>query len=225
MFQLIKEIGWKKFLIAGAKEIHRKVWREFIKRSYAQDYEDLIIDGLMGKNKGRYLEIGAYHPTRLSNTYRFYKKGWRGVTVEPNPNIKKLFERIRPKDKFINVGIGEKAGKMAYYEYLIPALNTFSEKQVKENLKGGYKVNKMIKVEILNIADLLKRDIDKKINLLSLDVEGWDMSILKNWDWRWRPKVICVETDKKGDIEKALIKQDYKLKYSTQYNSIFLSEN
>ena len=173
-----------------------------------------MMEKIINKKKGFYLEIGAYHPTRLSNTYRFYQKGWEGVVVEPNPEIKKIFEKIRPRDIFLNVGVGKSGGELKYYQYLIPALNTFSEKQVAENKLKSYKVYNVRKVKVLEIKEFLNKFVNKQIDFLSLDVEGWDKEILENWDWKFKPKVICVEEN----VPKI---KGYRLKFITRFNSIF----
>ena len=215
MFQIIKEVGIVNFIKAALSEIYRKIYLEKIVNSYSQNGEDIIVENLFDKEIGFYLEIGAYHPTRLSNTYRFYKNGWSGVVVEPNPELKKLFEKVRPKDKFINAGVGKKVGELDYYQYLIPALNTFSEKQVKENSLKNYKVYKVRKVKVLGIKELLKKYVNKQIDFLSLDVEGWDKEILEIWDWKFKPKVICVESQ---DI----LLKDYQLVERTKDNLIYM---
>lgn len=216
MFKIIKEVGWKKFLAAGFMELYRKIYLEFILGSYSQNGEDLIMEKLLPE-KGYYLEIGGYHPTRLSNTYRFYKKGWRGVVVEPNPEIKTLFTIKRPRDKFINFGVGNRNGVLKYYRYLIPALNTFSKKAVEENIH--FKVNQVNHIKVMAIKKFLNKYIHKNIDLLSLDVEGWDEKILTAWDWKYKPKVICVETDEAAEI---LFRQKYKLFKTTKFNKIYV---
>lgn len=218
MFQIIKEVGLIKFGEAALKEIYRKIYLEIFLGSYSQDEEDLIMEKILNKKKGCYLEIGAYHPSRLSNTYRFYRKGWRGIVIEPNPDVKHLFLKLRPKDKFLGMGVGKKSGKLKYYKYLIPALNTFSNKQVEENKLKSFKVNKIYKVKVIRIKELLKKYIKRPIDFLSLDVEGWDKEILDNWDWKYKPKVICVE-DEKLKIE------GYRLEARTKHNSIFVFKN
>lgn len=219
MFSIIKQVGIINFIKAGINELHRKIVREYINGSYAQDYEDLEIEKNMGKKIGYYVEIGAYHPTRISNTYRFYKKGWKGIVVEPNPNIKSLFEKIRSRDRFVNIGVGTKNGQIKYYMYDIPALNTFSKKQTEINRKNGFVYSETKNIEIVDIELFLKQNIDRSIDLLSLDVEGWDEKILNRWNWTFKPKVICVENP---DVKELLTNQGYKFKQQTRYNSIYV---
>jgi hypothetical protein len=55
--------------------------------SFAQAGEDLVIAGLMDMirvAKPTYLDVGAWEPIESNNTYLFYRKGGRGVLVEPN---------------------------------------------------------------------------------------------------------------------------------------------
>ena len=199
-------------MAAVVSEIYRVGYRQFVRGSYAQNYEDIIVDEILNKNVGTYLEIGAYHPTRLSNTYRFYKKGWRGVVVEPNPSAKKVFMEKRPDDRFMNVGVSESGDILDYYEFLIPALNTFSKEEAERQTMNGHKLIGIQKISTVKIDQLVDRNID----LLSLDTEGFDKIILYNWPWKkCRPKIICVED------EKVKIK-DYMLVMRTKYNSIFV---
>lgn len=223
MYRLIKEVGLGKFLKAGIAEIYRKIIREYMSNSYSQNWEDVEIDKLLNFPKeGFYIEIGAYDPKRLSNSYRFYKRGWRGVVVEPNPSVRKKFLRIRPRDVFINGGIGISNGHLNYYKYLIPALNTFSKKTVLENKKKGFKVDKIEKIKILAVEDFLNKYVDKKIDFLSIDTEGFDYQIIRSWDWKYRPKVICAEKDNDNKIERLLNKKGYRLAKETKYNLIFV---
>lgn len=198
-----------KIIKAFVLEIRR--WgRIMLLGSYSQYGEDLIVEKYL-KKKGKYLEIGAYHPTRLSNTYRFYKKGWRGVVVEPNPDIKESFANVRPKDTFLNVGISADGGLLNYYKFLIPAINTFSKEEAEKNINQGHKLQKIVKVKTIKVSDLVKTDID----FLSLDTEGFDEKILDNWPWDvCQPKLICTEAN--------ISLKGYKQVYRNKYNFIYL---
>jgi len=212
-FELIANYDISTLLKAGIFEIHRKIWRELIKGSYSQNYEDLIIDKYFGKKIGSYVEIGAYHPTRLSNTYLFYKKGWRGTVIEPNPEVRNKFTEIRSGDKFLSIGVADKNNYLKYYKFLIPALNTFSKKNINKN----HKIIGVENVEIKNVKDV----INKYYDYLSIDTEGFDKLILKNWPWKiCKPKIICVE----GETKSILTKIGYRVFAKTKDNTIFVFE-
>lgn len=218
-FELIRNYNLGFLISAATKEIKRKIWREMILNSYSQNYEDLIVEKFFDKKyRGKYLEIGAYHPTRLSNTYRFYKIGWRGTVVEPNPEVKNIFNKIRPKDKFINAGVSNINDSMNYYQFLIPALNTFSKEEAEKNIYNGHKLEKTVKIKTIKVDEI----IDENIDFLSIDTEGFDELILKNWPWKKsHPKVICIEDGSKK-IKYLLKRFGYLKKGKTKSNSFFL---
>jgi hypothetical protein len=61
---------------------------------YSQEGEDLIASRLFpNQSTGFYVDIGAHHPTRFSNTYLLYTKGWRGINIDPLPGSKELFDK------------------------------------------------------------------------------------------------------------------------------------
>ena len=61
----------------------------------------------------------------LSNTYKLYLKGWRGITIEPNPDMTPLFRRFRPGDLHLQIGIASEPGELTYYRSDDPHENTF----------------------------------------------------------------------------------------------------
>lgn len=215
---LIKNYSPIFLLNSLVSEAKRKIWQENILGSYSQNYEDLEIEKILKNRKsGRYLEIGAYHPKRLSNTYRFYKNGWTGVVIEPNPEIKGLFLKLRPKDQFLNIGISDKNGSLDYYQFIIPALNTLSKKEAENNQKNGHKLLKIRNIPTRKIEDI----VDENFDFISIDTEGFDAMILKGWPWsKFKPKVICVETDK-NTVNQILEEQGYLLVVRNQFNSIY----
>ena len=51
--------------------------------SFSQEGEDLLIDRMFdGQSVGFYVDVGAHHPTRFSNTYLLYLRGWRGINID-----------------------------------------------------------------------------------------------------------------------------------------------
>lgn len=212
---LIKNYSLSFLITAFFGELKRKLWREKVWGSFAQDYEDIEIEKILTNKTGRYLEIGAYHPTRLSNTYRLYMKGWTGVVIEPNPDVKNLFYKSRPRDKFINFGISDNGIKLKYYKFLIPALNTFSKTEANKSIGKGHNLVRKEMILTIKITDIVKENFD----LLSIDTEGFDAVILKTWPWaKFKPKVICVESD----VKRLLIDKGYILATTTKNNFIYV---
>src|SRR5437016_1307579 len=85
--------------------------------SYAQEGEDLVLARILETNtsSGFFVDIGAHHPTRFSNTYYFYRRGWRGINVDALPGTASLFQRMRPRDVTVECGVGVQAGVMTYF--------------------------------------------------------------------------------------------------------------
>lgn len=171
------------------------------KRSYAQCGEDLIMDFLLENRfhitRPSYLDIGAHDPVYLSNTYFFYKKGSRGVLVEPDPFLLKKLKTKRPRDTCLDVGVGT-AVEVACDFYIMDCrtLNTFSKNDAERyQAKDGHNIEKIISVPMLSVNKIIEENFNSAPNIISLDVEGLDVEILKTFDFnRFRPDIFCVET-------------------------------
>ena len=178
--------------------LHCLSWDEWQARSWSQEAEDLVLSRFFdGYKSGFYVEVGAHHPFRFSNTYLFYSKGWSGVCVDPLPGTLDGFKRWRPRDVALEVGIAESTGSMQYYMFNEPALNTFDKKLADERDGfGSYKIIETRAVPLLPLRDVLQRHLPngKVIEFLSVDVEGLDLAVLKSNDWeRYRPRVVVAE--------------------------------
>jgi hypothetical protein len=100
----------KTFIPDPIKGIIRQVKSAFLDgyatKSYSQEGEDMILNRIFeGKCQGFYVDIGAHHPRRFSNTYFFYKHGWTGINVEPNPDVVRIFTPFPPENRhFLSTG-------------------------------------------------------------------------------------------------------------------------
>jgi FkbM family methyltransferase len=170
------------------------------KKSFSQSGEDLILDFLfwsLGIHLPTYLDIGANHPRYLSNTYYFYRKGSRGVLVEPNPQLASLIARVRPRDVCANVAVGGTAKPPLDFYILNPAgLSTFDAADARKHEADKVaKIERVIPTAVIGAEDLIRKYCPQPPDLLSLDVEGMDFEILTAIDFTtWRPKVLCLET-------------------------------
>lgn len=204
----------------------------FGKRSYSQSGEDIIADLELGKKqRGIYIDVGAFHPKLFSNTYLFYKRGWSGVCIEPRPGAEEDFKKVRPRDKFVPMGVAGKKDVMEYLAFEDSATNTFSKKQAEKNVKeAGRKFLKKVNIVVMPLRDILASvEMGEKIDLMSVDAEGMDMEVLKSNDWKeYKPKVIICEdlefdfeNPKKSPVVKFLLAQGYILRDKTPYSLVF----
>ena len=167
-------------------------------RCYGQDGEDLILNRLLdGQAQGFYVDVGAHHPLRFSNTYLFYLRGWRGINIDAMPGSMKKFNKVRPRDINIECGVAGSAGKLSYHRFNEPALNTFDAEEAKLKNSAPYQLIDTVEVSVERLDALLARYLPtgQQIDFLSVDVEGKDEEVLRSNDWgRYRPRFILAET-------------------------------
>jgi hypothetical protein len=173
---------------------------DYSQRSFSQEGEDIALARLIGQNKnGFYVEVGSHHPFRFSNTYLFYRKGWKGICIDPLPCSKIMFNKYRPRDIAIEAGVSKNNAQLKYFMFNEPALNTFDENLAK--LRDGLKNYKIIDEKIIKttkLSDLLSEYINKnqKIDFYSIDVEGLDIEVLESNNWSiHRPDYIIAESN------------------------------
>jgi FkbM family methyltransferase len=242
----MKTHGVGRALFYSADFVMRTLWnalyvRPFLK-SHSQQFEDRIIDDILGKPAiGTYLDIGAYHPHNLSNTKRFYTRGWKGCNIEPNPDHFNRFVQERPDDINLNVGLSDIRGNLVFFELTPASLSTFSELRAQELRKMGAKIRSRVEVPVITMKDLFEQYLgDKRIDFCTIDTEGMDYRILKGNDWsRFRPKVLCVEVpilepnsagiEQVESLEVLLTGVGYKrfcqtLQFGVPLNAIYISE-
>jgi FkbM family methyltransferase len=170
----------------------------FVLFSYSQDGEDMILRRIFERQKsGFYVDVGAHHPYRFSNTCYFYRRGWRGINIDPNPDAIRMFCRDRPSDVNVCVGVCDVASRLNFHVFSESALNTFDAALAAERSRlPGYHLLETKNVEVRRLDDILSKYLppDQQIDFLSIDVEGMDLSVLRSNDWdRFRPRTLLVE--------------------------------
>lgn len=124
--------------------------------SFSQYGEDLLLAvSLLPNRRGRYVDVGAYHPWKESNTYKLYLRGWTGLTIEPNPDAAALFRKKRPRDVHVVSGVAAEAGELTYHRFADPKLNTFSESQAKRFAANGSPTVDELTVPCRRLQDIL----------------------------------------------------------------------
>ncbi|HMO34359.1 MAG TPA: FkbM family methyltransferase [Lacibacter sp.] len=169
------------------------------KKSFSQCGEDMIAGFYLKGKKGFYIDVGAFHPKRISNTYYFYQKGWCGINIDGSNKSIDLFRKYRPKDINIHacVGMCEIDTEVNFYLFNTPELNTFDKASLgRIEMYHNQKPIGIAKVPLRSLKSLLNEFLPKgqEIDLLTVDAEGADEDVLRSNDWqKYRPSVVIVE--------------------------------
>ena len=165
--------------------------------SYAHQGEDVVIGGLLKWIKnGIYVDVGAYHPALYSNTYALYKKGWQGIVIDPNIDMKPMYAMMRPRDTFVHTAVGPIAGETPYYMFDDGAYNSFDEGRAKSwKASRGLEIKEVRRVSFKPLSQILHEQKITKIDFLNIDAEGFDFEVLKTHDWSIETSVIAIEEE------------------------------
>lgn len=172
--------------------------KRYINFSFSQEGEDIVVDNLLNfRDKGFYVDIGALHPVRYSNTMHFYYRGWHGLNIDATPGSMQLFNKLRPRDINVEVGLSEKGGGLTYYEFDEPGLNTFDPERARDLVEDGrYHLVAKVKVQTYTAMEILNKYIpqNQKIDMIDIDIEGFDEKIVNSVDWeKYHPDIILAE--------------------------------
>lgn len=186
---------------------------EFKNIYYSQEGEDILLRRFFkNKKDGFYVDVGAHHPFRFSNTCIFYQLGWRGINIDAMPGSMQLFEDFRPEDTNVEAAISDKKNKLKFFIFKERALNTFEEQIAKKRIEiEKCELQELKELQTYTLEEILEKHLsaEQHIDFLTIDVEGHDLSILKSNNWnKYRPSVVLLE-DLGGTIEKALETEAY----------------
>jgi FkbM family methyltransferase len=183
-----------------------------------QEGENIILERIFPKkNKGFYIDIGAHHPVRFSNTLNLYQKGWSGINIEPNREAIEIFKKMRSRDVNLNIAVSTKKNTCNFFKFKDPALNTTDIKISRMRERQGYKCIEKITVQTKTLNQILLQNCKKNIDLLKIDVEGKELDVLKSNNWeKFVPKVIICELIN-IDLEKLSKNKVYKFLKSKNY--------
>jgi len=235
LIEKYKMYGAKKFVVYSISEMYLRLWMQNVRNSYSQKGEDVEIDKLLKhKKKGFYVDVGANHPVRFNNTYRFYKEGWHGINIEPDPENFEKIVKVRSRDVNLNLGVGKKSGELELYQFIPDTLTTFSKDEANRYRSEGYILRGKRKVGVKPLSEIFDEYVrHKKIDFMSVDTEGFDLEVLKSNNWRrYRPKVVCVESrsfsSSPGSVDNRirsyLIRVGYREYLHTGVNSIYIDK-
>jgi FkbM family methyltransferase len=167
-----------------------------------------------------FVDIGAHHPVAMSNTYLFYKAGWRGINVDATPGSMKLFRRYRPEDVNLECAVGPQRERALFSVFADSTLNgILDDVTLALHRARGTRCLKAVAVDVVPVNEILEQHAaGRSVDLLNLDIEGKDIELLATWDFgRWRPKVIILEIVGLRGLEELLGSEQAKLLAGLDY--------
>ncbi len=205
-----------------------------VKRSYSQCAEDLIVKMFLQVDRslspGFYVDVGCHHPRRGSNTYGFYKSGWRGVLIDMEDDKVRVAKWARRRDIVVQAAVSDRVENVDIY-----SPGDFSTNATIDAEAAAHhpEYQRLHQIETETLTDVLERcDCPSEFDFLNIDCEGNDFRVLKGLVLdRYAPKVICIEIweSKQGldglmasDIHQHLHAHEYELRSWSIFSAIYV---
>ena len=173
--------------------IHKKILSK--KNYFSFSGVDILIENIFRNQKnGFYIDVGCQHPIKNNNTYLLHKKGWSGINIDLDKDNIDLFNVSRISDDNINIAASNRINEVdLFFFHKKSPINTI-DKKTSQFQKAKISSIKKIKTNTLNNIIKSSKYSNKKIDLLSIDVEGHELPVLEGLDFnKYSPNVIVVE--------------------------------
>jgi len=200
------------------------IWDSFkrlkdnFKKSYSLNNLDRKIEKYFNYRNGFFVELGANDGVNQSNTLYFESnKNWKGLLIEPYlPNYLKCIKNRSKKNYFfcnacVSFNYKKAFVKLIYNNLMTIPVGVESDLRNQDYVGNGQFI---FGAPATTLNKLLKKsNAPKKIDFLSLDVEGGEIEVLKGINHNiFRFKLICVEARNIKKIKKYLNSFNYELK-------------
>jgi FkbM family methyltransferase len=195
-----------------------KTFRRSFYRSECGEDKWLDDNIFKGKRDGVFVEAGAIDGVNCSNTYYFEKKlGWTGLCVEPNPAQFAILKKKRTC-KVDNSAIYHKPGSARFLAVeggltgwggIVETIEPQHAQRIEKQIKAGDRYE--IDVPCITLAEMLKKHDLQKVDFLSLDIEGAEFQVLKQFPFKDFDIDICAIEDNFGafPIETLMVDKGY----------------
>jgi len=173
--------------------IHKKILSKKFYFSFSG--VDILIENIFRNQKnGFYIDVGCQHPIKNNNTYLLHKRGWSGINIDLDKDNIDLFNVSRISDDNINIAASNKINEVdLFFFHKKSPINTI-DKKTSQFQKAKISSIKKIKTNTLNNIIKSSKYSNRKIDLLSIDVEGHELPVLEGLDFdKYSPNVIVVE--------------------------------
>jgi FkbM family methyltransferase len=177
--------------------------------SYSLNELDIKLSKYLNYSDGFFIEAGANNGIDQSNTYLFEREfGWKGLLIEPNSIKFNECKKNRPnsivencalvsenyKDDFIKGNFNEIEDGESLMAMIVDDGDWIDDDlTIRKSYRKNYR--QIVSVPATTLTSLLKKYGVNKIDFFSLDVEGYELSVLNGLDFKqFRPSYILIET-------------------------------
>jgi FkbM family methyltransferase len=208
-------------VLETGRHVLRRLNERFLLHTFALDRLDVKLRPYLRRDDAFFIEAGANDGIEQSNTlYLERYRGWRGLLVEPLPELAARCRANRPRcivETAALVSFDHPSATVIMRDCGLMSMvkgGMKSEAEELEHLRRGSEIQKVETREIVCPARTLSAILDQhrieRVDLLSLDVEGYELNALKGLDLsRHRPRLMLVEARYRDEIDDHLRARDY----------------
>jgi FkbM family methyltransferase len=204
--------------------------------SYAQNFEDVMLWRALGQiERGFYVDAGAWSPDADSVTKLFSERGWRGINIEPNPELFAELAERRPNDVNLNLAVGAREGLAIIH--LVKnggsRLSTMRDDYAQLRQAQGWEIEQAT-VSQSTLTTIWSKHVPPyhDVQFLKIDVGGNEKAVLEGNDWtRNRPWIVLLEAtlpntqiERHHEWEPILLEADYVFAYADGLNRFYVSK-
>ncbi len=165
----------------------------------AEEREQDLVRRFFHDQPGFFVEVGANHPKELSQSWHLEQRGWNGILIEPLPEMAELLRQTRSAKVFAVACSSRKDAGRRLPFYVAGKMSSLD----RDAMAPGCQPQTIIDVPVRTLDDILmEAGAPQPLELLSVDVEGHEIEVLRGFDFdRWRPRLMLLE-DHVGNLRK-----------------------
>ncbi len=199
--------------------------------SYAQNDEDILLwRALKSVQRGFYIDVGAAIIDGHSVSRAFYEHGWRGVNVEPVPELCAAVLAARPEDVTLGIALGRTDGERDFFTIPQTGLSTLDPVIAEAHRAAGWTVAPG-RISVRTLGGICREYATGPIHFLKIDVEGAEAEVLAGADFSaFRPWILVIEATWPGRPEAshaawepALLAQGYRFAWFDGLNRFYVA--